>query len=104
MKRAPKPRVHTMAELEELDALIADQRAEDNAWISRHHNTVSLDAVLGDGEDGDVTMRDLLIDMPDYTPFGFMRVLMEQRDLVRTQRRRRKVGWRLTDRKNARRT
>ena len=101
-KRLKPPRELSLAEREELDALIADQRADDKAWITPPRKAVSLDALLGAGEDGEVTLKDLMIEEPDYSPFGFMRRLMElnvENTKAAARTRRRSTGWRVTNRK-----
>lgn len=99
-KRLKPPRELTLAEREELDALIAEQRADDRAWITPPRYAVSLDALLN-AEDGEVTLKDLMIEEPDYSPFGAIRRLMElnvENTKERARVRRRSTGWRLTNR------
>jgi hypothetical protein len=48
-----------------------------------------------------VTLKDLMIEEPDYSPFGAMRRLMElnvENTKERAKVRRRSTGWRVTNR------
>lgn len=91
-RRAPKPRLLTVEERKELDELIAEQSTDDRNWITGSRYAASLDAVLANGEDGDVTMKDLMVMPPDWSPFGVMRMLAEDngtntKDKTRVYRR-----------------
>jgi len=102
MRRKPDIRELSADERIELDALIADQRADDRARMSHHFGKcISLELVLSGAEEDGLTLRDMMVTPEDYSPFGELERLMTQHDLCgRHPRKRRQHGWRFTRREN----